>query len=115
LTSEDFNKGPVTSADQMITGKVAFTSYNGEVLLEKVLLLELEAVLHCLLIMTLYMSLIMFQLRRPVGGRNPLTINQNNIESITVLMLLRLLFTDHALLMVIITTKRKSGRFTSKL
>jgi iron complex outermembrane receptor protein len=23
LTSEDFNKGPVTSADQMITGKVA--------------------------------------------------------------------------------------------
>jgi iron complex outermembrane receptor protein len=28
LTSEDFNKGPVTSADQMITGKVAgFTSY----------------------------------------------------------------------------------------
>jgi iron complex outermembrane receptor protein len=27
LTSEDFNKGPVTSADQMITGKVAgFTS-----------------------------------------------------------------------------------------
>jgi hypothetical protein len=38
-----------------------------EVLLEKVLLLELEAVLHCLLIMTLYMSLIMFQLRPVVS------------------------------------------------
>jgi hypothetical protein len=36
-----------------------------EVLLEKVLLLELEAVLHCLL--TLYMSLIMFQLRPVVS------------------------------------------------
>jgi hypothetical protein len=62
LTSEDFNKGPVTSADQMITGKVAgLQVINGG--LEKVLLLELEAVLHCLLIMTLYMSLIMFQFR----------------------------------------------------
>jgi iron complex outermembrane receptor protein len=100
LTSEDFNKGPVTSADQMITGKVAgYKLLMEEVLLEKVLLLELEAVLHCLLIMTLYMSLIVAA-GGINGGRNPLTtINQNNIESITVLkMLLRLLFTDHVLL-----------------
>jgi hypothetical protein len=66
LTSEDFNKGPVTSADQMITGKVAgLQVINGGGLLEK-LLLELEAVLHWL-IMTLYMSLIMFQLRPVVS------------------------------------------------
>jgi hypothetical protein len=68
LTSEDFNKGPVTSADQMITGKVAgLQVINGGGSPEKVLLLELEAVLHCLLIMTLYMSLIMFQLRPVVS------------------------------------------------
>jgi hypothetical protein len=54
LTSEDFNKGPVTSADQMITGKVAgLQVINGGGSPEKVLLLELEAVLHCPLIMTL--------------------------------------------------------------
>jgi hypothetical protein len=52
LTSEDFNKGPVTSADQMITGKVAgLQVINGGGSPEKVT--ELEAVLHCLLIMTL--------------------------------------------------------------
>jgi iron complex outermembrane receptor protein len=85
LTSEDFNKGPVTSADQMITGKVAgLQVINGG--LEKVLLLELEAVLHCLLIMTLYMSLIMFQFRWDQRRKKSIdTINQNNIESITVL------------------------------
>jgi iron complex outermembrane receptor protein len=32
LTSEDFNKGPVTSADQMITGKVALVLLMEEVL-----------------------------------------------------------------------------------
>jgi iron complex outermembrane receptor protein len=85
LTSEDFNKGPVTSADQMITGKVAGLQLMEEVLLEKVLLLELEAVLHCLL-MTLYMSLIMFQLRPVVSTAESIDNNQpKQIESITVL------------------------------
>jgi hypothetical protein len=67
LTSEDFNKGPVTSADQMITGKVAGLQVINGGGSGEVLLLELEAVLHCLLIMTLYMSLIMFQLRPVVS------------------------------------------------
>jgi iron complex outermembrane receptor protein len=114
LTSEDFNKGPVTSADQMITGKVAgLQVINGGGSPEKVLLLELEAVLHCLLIMTLYMSLIMFQLRGGINGRNPLTtINQNNIESITVLKdaSATAIYGSRASNGVIITTKKgKAG------
>jgi iron complex outermembrane receptor protein len=91
LTSEDFNKGPVTSADQMITGKVAgLQVINGGGSGEGATIRirsgsSLSANNDPLYVID----------NVPVasgginGGRNPLTtINQNNIESITVLKML---------------------------
>jgi iron complex outermembrane receptor protein len=84
LTSEDFNKGPVTSADQMITGKVAGTVINGGGSPGEGATIRIRSGSSLSATMTLYMLLIMFQLRPVVSTEEePLTtINQNNIESI---------------------------------
>jgi iron complex outermembrane receptor protein len=99
LTSEDFNKGPVTSADQMITGKVAGLQVNGGGSPGEGATIRIRSGSS----LSVYLYVID---NVPVasgginGGRNPLTtINQNNIESITVLKdASALLFTDHVLL-----------------
>jgi iron complex outermembrane receptor protein len=120
LTSEDFNKGPVTSADQMITGKVAGLQVNGGGSGEGATIRirsgsSLSANNDPLYVID----------NVPVasgginGGRNPLTtINQNNIESITVLKdaSATAIYGSRASNgVIIITTKKGKGRFTSKL
>jgi iron complex outermembrane receptor protein len=84
LTSEDFNKGPVTSADQMITGKVAGFGVNGGSPGE-------GATIRIRSGSSLSADPLYVIDNVPVasgginGGRNPLTTINQNIESITVL------------------------------
>jgi TonB-linked SusC/RagA family outer membrane protein len=89
LTSEDFNKGPVTSADQMITGKVAglqVINGGGSPGEGATIRIRSGSSLSANNDPLYVIDNVPVAAGGINGGRNPLTtINQNNIESITVL------------------------------
>lgn len=89
LTSEDFNKGPVTSADQMITGKVAglqIINGGGSPGEGATIRIRSGSSLSANNDPLYVIDGVPVAAGGINGGRNPLsTINQNNIESITVL------------------------------
>ncbi|MFV5699616.1 SusC/RagA family TonB-linked outer membrane protein [Flavobacterium sp. ZT3R17] len=89
LTSKDFNKGPVTSADQMIQGKVAglqIINGGGSPGVDPVIRIRSGSSLSANNDPLYVIDGIPVANGGVEGGRNPLaTINQNNIESISVL------------------------------
>jgi TonB-linked SusC/RagA family outer membrane protein len=89
LTSEDFNKGPVTSADQMITGKVAglqVINGGGSPGEGATIRIRSGSSLSANNDPLYVIDGVPVASGGVEGGKNPLTtINQNNIESITVL------------------------------
>jgi len=89
LISEDFNKGPVTSADQMITGKVAglqVINGGGSPGEGATIRIRSGSSLSANNDPLYVIDGLPVAAGGIEGGRNPLsTINQNNIESITVL------------------------------
>ncbi|MFE3847088.1 SusC/RagA family TonB-linked outer membrane protein [Flavobacterium sp. LB3P45] len=89
LTSKDFNKGPVTSADQMIQGKVAglqIINGGGSPGEGATIRIRSGSSLSANNDPLYVIDGVPVAAGGIDGGRNPLsTINQNNIESITVL------------------------------
>jgi iron complex outermembrane receptor protein len=89
LTSKDFNKGPVTSADQMITGKVAglqIINGGGSPGENATIRIRSGSSLSANNDPLYVIDGVPVAAGGVEGSRNPLTtINQNNIESITVL------------------------------
>ncbi|WP_035668515.1 SusC/RagA family TonB-linked outer membrane protein [Flavobacterium sp. 83] len=89
LTSKDFNKGPVASADQMIQGKVAglqIINGGGSPGVDPVIRIRSGSSLSANNDPLYVIDGIPVANGGVEGGRNPLaTINQNNIESISVL------------------------------
>ena len=89
LTAEDFNKGPVTSADQMIQGKVAglqIINGGGSPGEGATIRIRSGSSLSANNDPLYVIDGIPVAAGGITGGRNPLTtINQNNIESISVL------------------------------
>ena len=89
LTAKDFNKGPVTSADQMITGKVAglqVINGGGSPGEGATIRIRSGSSLSANNDPLYVIDGLPVAAGGIEGGRNPLsTINQNNIESITVL------------------------------
>lgn len=89
LTTKDFNKGPVTSADAMITGRVAgmqVIAAGGSPGESAVIRIRQGSSLTANNDPLYVIDGVAVQAGGINGGRNPLsTINQNNIESITVL------------------------------
>jgi TonB-linked SusC/RagA family outer membrane protein len=89
LTSEDFNKGPVTSADQMIQGKVAglqIINGGGSPGESATIRIRSGSSLSANNDPLYVIDGVPVASGGIEGGKNPLTtINQNNIESITVL------------------------------
>ncbi|RTY96104.1 TonB-dependent receptor [Flavobacterium sp. GSN2] len=89
LTSKDFNKGPVTSADQMITGKVAglqVINGGGSPGEGATIRIRSGSSLSANNDPLYVIDGVPVAAGGVEGSRNPLsTINQNNIESITVL------------------------------
>jgi iron complex outermembrane receptor protein len=89
LTSKDFNKGPVTSADQMIQGKVAglqVINGGGSPGEGATIRIRSGSSLSANNDPLYVIDNVPVAAGGINGGRNPLTtINQNNIESITVL------------------------------
>ncbi len=89
LTTKDFNKGPVTSADQMITGKVAglqIINGGGSPGEGATIRIRSGSSLSANNDPLYVIDGVPVAAGGINGGRNPLTtINQNNIESITVL------------------------------
>ena len=89
LGTKDFNKGPVTSADQMITGKVAglqIINGGGSPGEGAVIRIRSGSSLSANNDPLYVIDGVPVAAGGVSGGRNPLsTINQNNIESITVL------------------------------
>lgn len=89
LTAEDFNKGPVTSADQMIQGKVAglqIINGGGAPGEGSTIRIRSGSSLSANNDPLYVIDGIPVAAGGITGGRNPLTtINQNNIESISVL------------------------------
>jgi iron complex outermembrane receptor protein len=89
LTSKDFNKGPVTSADQMIQGKVAglqIINGGGSPGEGSTIRIRSGSSLSANNDPLYVIDNVPVAAGGINGGRNPLTtINQNNIESITVL------------------------------
>lgn len=89
LTSKDFNKGPVTSADQMIQGKVAglqIITGGGSPGEGSTIRIRSGSSLSANNDPLYVIDNVPVAAGGINGGRNPLTtINQNNIESITVL------------------------------
>jgi TonB-linked SusC/RagA family outer membrane protein len=89
LTSKDFNKGPVTSADQMIQGKVAglqIINAGGSPGQDAVIRIRSGSSLSANNDPLYVIDGLPVAAGGVQGGKNPLsTINQNNIESITVL------------------------------
>lgn len=89
LTAKDFNKGPVTSADQMIQGKVAglqIISGGGSPGVDPTIRIRSGSSLSANNDPLYVIDGIPVANGGVEGGRNPLaTINQNNIESISVL------------------------------
>ncbi|MFV8336355.1 SusC/RagA family TonB-linked outer membrane protein [Flavobacterium sp. RSP29] len=89
LTAEDFNKGPVTSADQMIQGKVAglqIINGGGSPGEGATIRIRSGSSLSANNDPLYVIDGVPVAAGGITGGRNPLTtINQNNIESISVL------------------------------
>ncbi|MEM0575995.1 SusC/RagA family TonB-linked outer membrane protein [Flavobacterium polysaccharolyticum] len=89
LGAKDFNKGPVTSADQMIQGKVAglqITNGGGSPGEGATIRIRSGSSLNANNDPLYVIDGVPVAAGGVSGGRNPLTtINQNNIESITVL------------------------------
>lgn len=89
LTSKDFNKGPITSADQMIQGKVAglqIINGGGSPGEGATIRIRSGSSLSANNDPLYVIDGVPVAAGGISGGRNPLaTINQNNIESITVL------------------------------
>jgi iron complex outermembrane receptor protein len=89
LTSKDFNKGPVTSADQMIQGKVAglqIVNGGGSPGEGATIRIRSGSSLSANNDPLYVIDGVPVAAGGVNGGRNPLsTINQNNIESISVL------------------------------
>ncbi|MEZ7504185.1 SusC/RagA family TonB-linked outer membrane protein [Flavobacterium sp. Arc2] len=89
LTSKDFNKGPVTSADQMIQGKVAglqIINGGGSPGVDPVIRIRSGSSLSASNDPLYVIDGVPVASGGVEGGKNPLgTINQNNIESISVL------------------------------
>lgn len=89
LTSKDFNKGPVTSADQMIQGKVAglqIINGGGSPGVDPVVRIRSGSSLSASNDPLYVIDGVPVASGGVEGGKNPLsTINQNNIESISVL------------------------------
>lgn len=89
LSTKDFNKGPVTSADQMIQGKVAglqITNGGGSPGVDPVIRIRSGSSLSANNDPLYVIDGVPVASGGVEGGKNPLgTINQNNIESISVL------------------------------
>ena len=89
LTAKDFNKGPVTSADQMIQGKVAglqIINGGGSPGVDPVIRIRSGSSLSASNDPLYVIDGVPVVSGGVEGGKNPLgTINQNNIESISVL------------------------------
>lgn len=89
LSTKDFNKGPVTSASEMITGRVAgmqVISGGGSPGESAVIRIRQGSSLTANNDPLYVIDGVAVQAGGINGGRNPLsTINQNNIESITIL------------------------------
>ncbi|WP_367756801.1 SusC/RagA family TonB-linked outer membrane protein [Flavobacterium sp. WC2430] len=89
LSAKDFNKGPVTSADQMIQGKVAglqIINGGGSPGVDPVIRIRSGSSLSASNDPLYVIDGVPVANGGVEGGRNPLsTINQNNIESISVL------------------------------
>ncbi|MBQ0909865.1 TonB-dependent receptor [Flavobacterium sp. F-328] len=89
ISSKDFNKGPVTSADQMIQGKVAglqITNGGGSPGEGASIRIRSGSSLSASNDPLFVIDGVPVSNSGVEGGRNPLaTINQNNIESVTVL------------------------------